>query len=123
MQPRRPVIVFDGDCAFCTSSVAFLRARVRPDADIVPWQWAELDALGLTEQECRRAVQWVAADGTVSAGGRAVTAILLAGDRGWPVLGRLAGLRGARRLVDRAYDVVAANRSRLPGGTPACRLP
>lgn len=44
---RRPTLVFDGDCGFCTSSARLLE-RIGPDAEIVPWQRADLDRLGIT---------------------------------------------------------------------------
>ncbi|WP_330180943.1 DUF393 domain-containing protein [Nocardia sp. NBC_01503] len=48
---RRPLVVFDGDCAFCTASVDFIRHRIGPDVDFTPWQRIDLPALGLTEQQ------------------------------------------------------------------------
>lgn len=64
MELKRPVLLYDGDCGFCTSCAHFLE-RIGPDADIVPWQFADLGALGITEQQASDAVQWVEAGGTV----------------------------------------------------------
>jgi predicted DCC family thiol-disulfide oxidoreductase YuxK len=68
-------------------------------------------------------VQWVAVDGTVSAGERAVIAALRHAGGVWGGLGRLMGLPGIRRLAGLAYRLIARYRYTMPGGTPACRLP
>ena len=51
LTPALPVLIFDGDCAFCTTWVNRLRDWLPRFPDAVPWQWADLDALGLTRQD------------------------------------------------------------------------
>lgn len=116
---HRPVLVFDGDCAFCTSCVELL-GRLRLDADIVAWQFTDLGELGLTEQQAADAVRWVEIDGTVRSGHTAVAAALIAAGSVWKLLGRALLLPGISWVAARAYRLVADNRHRLPGGTPAC---
>ena len=118
----RPVLVFDGDCAFCTTSAGALE-QIGPDAEIVAWQLTDLAALGLTEQQATAAVQWVAADGTVSSGHEAIAAALAAAGPVWRAVGRALLLPGISWVAARTYRLVAANRYRLPGGTPACARP
>ena len=116
---ERPVLVFDGDCAFCTSSARALE-RLRPDAEIVAWQLTDLAELGLTETQAADAVQWVETDGTVRSGHEAIAMVLGTAGRAWRVAGRLMLLPGISWIAARVYRLVADNRSRLPGGTPAC---
>ena len=116
-------LVFDGDCAFCTWSVDQAKRWVRPRARIVAWQHADLARLGLTEEQCQLAVQWVTSGGVVRSGGRAVAAALRSGRAPWPALGALADVPGIAQIVDALYRLIAANRYRLPGSTPACKLP
>ena len=53
------LLVYDGDCGFCTW-VAKRGERVLPaKVTIIPWQKADLAALGLSVQAVRDAVQWV----------------------------------------------------------------
>jgi predicted DCC family thiol-disulfide oxidoreductase YuxK len=115
----RPVLVYDGDCGFCTTAARALE-RIGPDAAIVPWQFADLPELGLTEQQAIEAVQWVSADGAVRSGHEAIAAALSTAGRVWRVAGRALVLPGVSWLAARAYRLVADNRYRLPGGTPAC---
>ena len=119
-----PILLFDGDCAFCTASVNFLQRYIRPKARIIAWQRADLATLGVSEQECRESIQWFAAPGSRPlTQGRAVAAALRCGAAPWPLVGRLMQLPGVVQVVDAVYRLVAANRFRLPGATPACRLP
>lgn len=116
------MLLFDGDCGICTASADFLVRRVRSAADVRPYQWADVDAYGLTEADCAAAVQWVGEDAQVKSGSRAVMAALRAGRQPWPVIGRLGDLPGIAWLADRVYRWVAENRERLPGSTPACAV-
>jgi len=117
----RAVLVFDGDCGFCTWSASRLASWSRGDLVTVPWQRADLAALGLTEDQCAAAVQYVDLRGSRSAG-RAVAAALLQCRQPWRTAGVVMSAPVLAPLVERAYRTVAANRHRLPGSTPACRL-
>jgi predicted DCC family thiol-disulfide oxidoreductase YuxK len=113
------VLVYDGDCGFCTTCAHFLE-RIGPDAEIVAWQLTDLAELGVTEEQAADAVQWVAADGTVRSGHEAIAAVLGSAGPIWRVVGGLIVLPGVSWLAARAYRLTADNRYRLPGGTPAC---
>ncbi len=118
----RPVLVFDGDCAFCTTS-ARTGQRWLGLEHVEPWQFLDLESLQLTQAQCEEAVQWVDADGSVRSAQYAVIASLRHAGRVWGVLGRLMALPGIHQLSGVVYRWVARNRHRLPGGTPACQLP
>ena len=117
----RPVLVFDGDCAFCTKCAQALE-RIGPDAEIVAWQLTDLDELGMTAEQASDAVQWVGVDGTIRSGHEAIAAVLSAAGLPWKLLGRVIQLPGISWLAAKAYRLVANNRYRLPGGTPACAV-
>lgn len=118
---HRPVLVYDGDCGFCTTCVHLLE-RIGPDAGIVAWQLTDLAELGITEGQAADAVQLVQIDGTVRSGHEAIAAVLGTAGRIWRIAGRALLLPGVSWIAARAYRLIADNRYRLPGGTPACAV-
>ena len=115
-------LVYDGDCAFCTSSVRFM-AKLRLDADVVvAWQHTDLEVLGLTQQQCEDAVQLVE-PGRTSSGHAAFARLLLRSQWYWRPLGLLMLTPPFSWLARGLYRVIADNRDKMPGGTPACALP
>ncbi|MGY5125010.1 thiol-disulfide oxidoreductase DCC family protein [Streptomyces nigrescens] len=120
---RQPVLVYDGDCAFCTSSVQFAERRLRPRCAAAPWQFTDLAKLGISRQRAEHEVLWVTPTGSVHGGAQAVAKLLLSADRGWPVVGALLTLPPVRWVAHGVYRMIARNRHRMPGGTAACALP
>ncbi|WP_369136802.1 thiol-disulfide oxidoreductase DCC family protein [Modestobacter versicolor] len=116
-------LVFDGDCAFCTRSADLARRALPPDVDVVAWQFADLAALGTTAARAQTEVLWVDRDGAVSGGAPAVARALRAAGLPWSVPGWVLTVPPVRWVAPFVYRLVAANRYRLPGGTPACRTP
>lgn len=121
--PSSPVLLYDGDCAFCRAWVARLRrwdraGRVR----CVPAR--ERGALPelppIADAELDRAVHLVTPDGRVHVGSRALPELLrhLPGGR-W--IRPLLLLPGVPALADRAYAGVARRRHRLGCGSGRCR--
>jgi predicted DCC family thiol-disulfide oxidoreductase YuxK len=121
-----PTLVFDGDCAFCTSSVRWIERWCRPAVRFVPWQQLDLAAHGLTEEQVTSAVQWLrprASAGPVPSGAAAIGRMLLRAR--WPFrpVGAVILVPPVSWLAAGVYRLIADNRSRLPGGTPACAVP
>ena len=117
----RPLLVFDGDCGFCTSAVDWLRHNLPAFPVAAPYQWSDLDAIGLTTHEAAERV-WLVTTDHQYGGQLAVSAIL----RHQPAAGlRFAGWLMATPpfswLAAVGYALIARYRYSLPGGTPACR--
>lgn len=119
---ERPLLVYDGDCAFCTRSVRFVERHIARHPVIRSWQSLDLAPLALTEAMCLEAVQLVREDSSVVSAHIAVARTLIHGRRGWAVLGWLMLLPGVRQIAGVVYRWVARNRHRLPGGTAACAI-
>ncbi|MFJ8923432.1 Predicted thiol-disulfide oxidoreductase YuxK, DCC family [Streptomyces sp. LamerLS-316] len=122
MRPR-PVLIYDGDCAFCTSSVRFAERHIKPRCETTPWQFAEMESFGATRERAEYELLWVTPSGVIHGGAQAVAKLLLSAGRGWAVPGALLTLPPLRQLAHGVYRLIANNRERMPGGTPACALP
>jgi predicted DCC family thiol-disulfide oxidoreductase YuxK len=122
-----PRLIFDGDCAFCTSSATWFAERLRRadgrDANVVPWQHTDLAAIGTSAARAQREVLWLASDGGLYGGAEACSRWLRHAGGAWGVLGRMLTLPGIRQLASAVYRLIARNRHRLPGGSPACAVP
>ena len=116
-------LIFDGDCAFCTSSVNFIVKHAKTKFEAIPFQWANLSEFGLTLEQTTKRV-YLIVDGKKFAGAQAV-AKLMRLEPNWiyKILGGIAVVPPFRWVAALLYALVAANRHRLPGGTPACKLP
>jgi predicted DCC family thiol-disulfide oxidoreductase YuxK len=88
-----------------------------------PYQWADLDALGLTLDDVTR-YAWFVTPAHQYAGHLAFSALLRSQPRPWlRFAGALIATPPVSWVAALGYRLVAANRHRLPGGTPACRMP
>ena len=112
----------DGDCGFCMRTAALV-PRLGVDIDASTIQAVDLTALGVDADRAVVEMPYVHPDGRVDYGHRAFASILRTGPLPWRVVGRLMTSAPVDPIARRAYHWVAANRSRLPGGTATCALP
>src|SRR5258708_22097268 len=71
-----PVLIFDGDCGFCTRSVNVLK-RLPIDAEVTAYQFADLELYGTTEERANHEVLWVDPSGRIHGGAQAIARLLL----------------------------------------------
>jgi predicted DCC family thiol-disulfide oxidoreductase YuxK len=103
--------------------VRFAKRHLRLNCEVIPWQFAELGTLGVTRESAEYELLWVAPDGAVYGGAQAVAKLLLRAGRGWEVAGALLTLPPLRWVAHGVYRLIANNREKMPGGTPACAVP
>jgi len=119
------VLIYDGDCGFCTESAKAVARHWDGRARIASFQAlgdGGLAAVGLTEDDTRRAAWWVDARGRRFRGHRAMGKALAAAG-GWrAALGRAILVTPLAWVARPVYWLIARNRHRLPGSTDACRL-
>lgn len=87
--------------------------RIAPGVQVVPWQQADLERLGISPAQAQEAVQWADGEGPVRSGHEAIAAALNAAGPPWRIAGHLLLLPGFSWLAARGYRLVAANRGRL----------
>lgn len=144
-QPERAVFLYDGDCSFCSSCADFIERRIPTGADVKPWQFVDLAALGVTQAQAEEAVIWVPAAvpaaaataaepgerpggsvgraGPTKAGPEAIARLLVEAGSFWRPLGWVLDAAPVRWVAWPVYRLISRNRHRLPGGTAACSLP
>lgn len=117
-----PVLVYDGECGFCRRCVAWVERRLPRRPSIVAWQSADLAALGLTEERCRAALQWVGAPRAgarpIRSGHLAVAGLLRHAGGAWCAVGVLIATPPISWAAAAVYGWVARNRHRLRGVPP-----
>jgi predicted DCC family thiol-disulfide oxidoreductase YuxK len=117
---RPPVLLFDGDCGFCTKAAGWAHRAAKPNVTVAASNTVDLTDLGLTAEDCAVALQFVDARGDIHSGAAAVAALLESSKGAWPILGRTMRLPVVRKLAAGCYRLVARNRHRLPGATTSC---
>jgi predicted DCC family thiol-disulfide oxidoreductase YuxK len=117
------LLIYDGDCGFCTTSAAWAKRHFRQAVDVQPWQSLDLSRYGLTEQDVITAAYWIDEAGTAHRGHEAAAYGLKAMAPAWRLLGAVLLTPPFSLAARGLYALVARNRHRLPGSTDACRLP
>ena len=113
--PDLPLLLYDGDCAFCSAQAERARRVSGGRVRVEPLQVALEGVPWLPREEALRALQLVDRDGRTYAGAGAIARLLRLTR---PVLGTLAlgyHLPGVRWLADRAYAFVAKRRYLIAG--------
>jgi predicted DCC family thiol-disulfide oxidoreductase YuxK len=118
------LLVFDGDCGFCTRSAKAAQKGLPADVRVEPWQALDLDELGLTTHDVTTAAWWFDDAGAKHRGSHAAAEVLVASRARWRRLaGHLLRLPPFSWLGVVVYALVARYRYKLPGATDACRVP
>jgi predicted DCC family thiol-disulfide oxidoreductase YuxK len=109
---KRPLLIYDGDCDFCTYCVDYARAATGDSVDYQPFQAVQHQFPAISETEFQGAIQLVHSDGQVTSGARAAFEVLALGDfnRFWIACYRRVPQFG--KISERIYTFVAANRER-----------
>lgn len=108
--PGRPLVVFDGDCAFCRFWIARWRRDSGTRLDYAPYQEAASRFPEIPVEEFRRAVAFVRPSGEVLFGAAAVVAARAeVGHSFWSRVYR--SVPGARYVMDFFYQLVANHRN------------
>ena len=120
---RNGLLVFDGDCAFCSTWVERLRAALPRYPETTPYQWADLDSLGLSLDDVKH-YAWYLTPSHQYAGHLAFSALLRSQPRlSLRFAGQLIATPPFSWVAALGYRFISRYRHLLPGGTPTCALP
>ncbi len=114
------MLIFDGDCGFCTMAARWVEPRLDGRSPVVAGQFANLEPLGLTSADTEQAVYWVDADGGTHRGHVAIAWALIAVGGAWRPVGWLIKTPPVSWIARLGYALVARYRHRLPGHTSSC---
>ncbi|MEY4310119.1 MAG: hypothetical protein RLZ71_45 [Actinomycetota bacterium] len=117
-----PVLIFDGDCGFCTSTANYIVKHSKTPVIAHPWQLIDVTVYGILEPQAAERV-YIYSEGRAFAGHEAFAELLRLQRN--PILSVIAFLMVVPPLCWLArigYSLVARYRHKLPGGTPACKI-
>ena len=115
------LLVFDGDCSFCSTSARLFRRITKNKVPATAYQLYDLESVGLAAEQCSEALQYVTKDAIYS-GHEAVARSLIDSKTAWSLLGYFLRVPVVSSVGYLVYTWVAKNRNRLPGGTPECAV-
>lgn len=119
------VLVFDGDCGFCTTAATWTSRRFSHGERAQAWQFLGdefLEKHHLNSKDVGEAAWWVNDGGLRERGHRAVGRALVANGGLREIVGWLILTPPLSWLAAGVYRVAVRWRYRLPGGTPACKV-
>jgi predicted DCC family thiol-disulfide oxidoreductase YuxK len=109
----RPVLLFDGECGFCTRLVEEASARLDADVDYAAFQTAPLATYGVSAAEARHSLHLRSPEGRISHGSEAAARLLVASGGAWSLLGRLLLAPPFSFVAAAIYWLVARNRAHI----------
>ncbi|MCI0612886.1 DUF393 domain-containing protein, partial [bacterium] len=72
MSAQKPILIYDGDCGFCKLWIARWKQITADKVDYAPYQEAASQFPQIPEDDFRKSVQFIDADGKISKGAEAV---------------------------------------------------
>lgn len=114
MEIDRPLLIYDGDCAFCRRWIARWRRWTGARVTYAPWQEVASEFPEIPEDRFRRSVVLIEPGGRVTDAAEAVARSLAV--RGWgrPLLWIYRHVPGAGAIAEAVYRRVANRRGKWP---------
>jgi predicted DCC family thiol-disulfide oxidoreductase YuxK len=118
-----PVLIFDGDCGFCTTTANYIVKRSKTPITAHAWQLIDVTKYGILQPQAQKRVYII--DNGHAYGGHEAFAHILRLQKN-VLLSAIAFVMVVPPvcwLSRIGYALVSRCRHKLPGGTPACKLP
>ena len=110
MSAKKPLLIYDGDCGFCKVWIARWKQLTADKVDYAPSQEIASQFPQISENDFRKSVQFVDADGTISKGAEAVFRSLKYANKKW-MLWCYENIPGFAAISEWFYQLVASHRS------------
>ena len=121
-ETKTPLLIFDGDCGFCTSSASWICSK-NAHINISSWQSIDLSTYDLTEPEVSSAVYWIDSTGKKFRGHFAIGKVLKESNQIWRKLaGSIISSKVFTPFGKILYRLIAKYRHKLPGSTESCAI-
>lgn len=118
-----PVLIFDGDCGFCTTTANYIVKHSKTPVTAHAWQLVDVTEYGVLQPQAQQRVYMID-QGHAYGGHEAFAHILrLQNNVLLSAIAFVMVVPPVCWLSRIAYSLVARFRHKLPGGTPACKLP
>ncbi|MFD2512933.1 thiol-disulfide oxidoreductase DCC family protein [Pontibacter locisalis] len=105
---QKPILVFDGECAFCKYWVNRWRQRTEDDVIYIPFQQAPPSYFGISREQFRESVYLITQYRRLHGAEAVFELLAISGDTTFI---RLYNLPLANRLFELGYSIVANNRN------------
>lgn len=118
------LIIYDGDCGFCTTSVRKLRGMLGKKApSAATFQSLQLDLFGLSIAEVQIELKYVDTNGQIWGGASAFRRVFYDAKGIWRLISTFMSLPLVKQSSVVIYRKIAKNRAKMPGATATCALP
>lgn len=107
---KKPLLIYDGDCRFCKLWIARWKQLTADKVDYAPSQEVASQFPQISENDFRKSVQFIDADGTISKGAEAVFRSLKYANKKW-MLWCYEKIPGFAAISEWFYQLVASHRS------------
>ena len=110
----KPILIFDGDCKFCTDWVKRAQTVSGSNIEYLPSSEAQLSFPAINPEEFQTAVQFIRKDGSRISGAAAVLELLASFHPCLKILHKAYHRsRLFQSIADHAYKIIAENRRYL----------
>jgi predicted DCC family thiol-disulfide oxidoreductase YuxK len=118
------LLIFDRDCAFCQSCVAWGKRNLKKFPQAIGYQDLDMSKYGLTEENGRISI-WLIPESSKPLDANLAVAAILQGEPNyfWRLLGYLMNSYWIKPVARNLYFWVAKNRGKLPGASAECEVP
>lgn len=118
------LVIYDGDCGFCTKTVIRLTKCLGKKApNFSTFQSIDLSEFNLTLDQVQMEMKYVDRNGRIWGGAHAFRNVFKDANGVWLLVAGLMSMPLIKQAASLLYRKIAVNRQKMPGASEACVLP